>query len=326
MKLITPEECAARLKELSGSITVLTHANPDGDTVGSACALVRILRALGKDVYAFCPDPIPFRYMFLLEDGLFVRTLPDAKQTFVAVDIPSSAQLGKDAKTFDRKIHILIDHHISNTLDADYKLVMSEKSAAGEIVYILMGLLGGKPDVPTAEALYAAIASDSGGFRFSSTSPQTHETAAALLETGIDFAKINRFIFDTITDGEFKIAKLAYSILEKRCCGRVAVLCFTNGMLADAGIEKPEYGDTVQLGRRLEGVEVGITLKPDGDNSFRVSLRSNEYVNVSEIAQAFGGGGHYFAAACRIDGSPEDAVNAVVAETEKRLEKLDNTY
>ncbi len=319
MKKLTPESCARELQQLCGNIVVLTHIHPDGDTLGSAAALVRILRALKKNAVAYVAESVPWRFRYLSREGVFTTELPLGGFTAVAVDVAAPSQLGDPMPVAPEHIAIGIDHHTGETPVAEQMLVMPDRSAAGEIIYELSELLGVAPDTGIAEALYTAIASDSGGFRFSSTSPRTHIIAAKLLEVGIDFAQINRQIFDTVSDDQFALERLAYSLLKREFDGKCAVLCFTRGALQRAGMEKPDYGDIAQLPRRLEGVEVGVTIRPDDSGGCRVSFRSNKYVNVSEIASVFGGGGHYFAAACRFCCEPEQALPQVLSEVGKRL-------
>lgn len=308
------------LRELSGNVLIIPHQNPDGDTLGCAAALVRTLRAIGKTAVAFETSPVPLRFRYLSCDRVFTRTAPKGKYTVITVDVSAPSQLGDAQALCGDGIAIAIDHHVNNTLIAERKLVMPEKAAAGEIIYELAVLVGVEPDMPTAQALYTAISSDSGGFRFTSTSASTHMIAAKLLETGIDFAEIDRMLFDTVNSEQFEVYRLAYSLLERCCDGRVAMLMFTPEVLEKNGMNEPDYGDITQFGRRLEGVEVGVTVRPkDEKDVWRVSLRSNKYVNVSEIAETFGGGGHYFAAAFTVAGQADEVKERILEQIGKKL-------
>lgn len=317
MKTVTINKARDLIKALNGNILVLTHKNPDGDTIGSGVALVLALTKLGKNASLLLSDKFPRRMSHLWGKVRTCEAVPDGDYTVIAVDVPSAQQLGDQVK--DCSVYLALDHHLQNTLDCEYKFVDPSRAAAGEIIFKLIKLLDVEFDVDIAAALYTAISSDSGGFVFSNTDGDTMRAAAELIEAGIDFAEINRLIFDTVTEAQFELQKLAYSILERRLDGKMAILPFTEKLLLENGLETPEYGDVAQFPRRLEGVEVGAMIRPHGENSYRVSLRSNKYVNVSQIAEAFGGGGHYFAAACVIEGSIDEVVRKLTAEVEKYI-------
>ena len=317
MKTVTINKAKELLSGLSGEILVLTHAHPDGDTIGSGVALTLALNKMGKNASLLLSDKFPRRFGYLWGKVKVYDKLPEGEYTVVAVDVPSPQQLS--GETVKCNIFLTLDHHLQNTVECEYKYVDATRAAAGEIIYKLIKMLEVELDNDIASALYTAISSDSGGFVFSNTDGDTMRAAAELIDMGIDFADINRCIFDTVTEAQFELQKLAYTILERHLDGKAAILPFTEEVLNAAGIEQPEYGDVAQFPRRLEGVEVGMTIRPKDEGSYRVSFRSNKYLNVAQIAEAFGGGGHYFAAACVIDGTIDEVKEKLLREVEKYI-------
>lgn len=302
---------------------LLTHSHPDADTLGSAAALALALRHIGKNAAVLTGYVSP-RYDFLNKDEVFVTASPYNKQITISVDIASPTLLGEHGKTFIDKIDLAIDHHIGNSLNAKQKLVLTERAACGEIIYDLIVAMNVEITPDIAETLYAAISSDTGGFKFSAVSSHTHNIAAELLKTGIDFAEINRILFETKSKEQFLLEKIAYSSLEIYADGMIAIISFDIKSLLEFGIDaiQTDYGGIAQLPRQLEGVEVGIMFRPEiGDNRYKISMRSNRYINVAEICAVFGGGGHYHAAGCSIDGELDVVKRVVVREVEKRFDK-----
>lgn len=330
-RMIGTAEVADLLASEERNILILTHTHPDADTLGSAAALALALRSLGKKAEVLVRN-IPDRYSFLEELDVFLCEDKGALQSkvigrlVVSVDIASLTLLGDYEDLFTGKIDIAIDHHLGNSIEADLKVIDHKKAACGELIYEIIKSLNVEITPDIATALYAAISSDTGGFKFSSVSPKTHLIAAELIETGIDFAEINRLLFETKTKEQFILEKLAYTATELCFDDKIAIIAFTNEMLTDIGInvENMEFGAISQLPRQLEGVEVGVVIRPSGkpeDQKFKVSMRSNRFVNVSEICAAFGGGGHYHAAGCTLSGDIEAVKTEIVREVEKGFEK-----
>ena len=296
MEMLNVDRAAAYLRTADDCL-IYIHTNPDGDAVGSGGALALALRRLGKRARVFCADVIPERLRFLTEaaaDVPFTRT-QDASATPLSVDVASAGQLGvPEAPHFA----LSIDHHAVNRIGCERLLLKSDYPAAGEIVYDLLCALGLPPDRPLATLLYAAISSDSGGFRYSSTRPQTHLCAAKLLETGIDFAKINRLLFETKSEVQTALEKAAYNRLELHCGGKLAVVALDEALMAALGASESDVDCVNQIPRQLAGVEVSAVLRPTAGGT-KVSLRSNECFDVAAFTAALGGGGHVHAAGCR---------------------------
>lgn len=302
-------EAAAFLRERDRFL-IFTHNTPDADTIGSACALVRALRKLGKQADAFNREGIPARLAFLEADALFLPELPDLEgRTLISVDIASPRVLSGPEAEFT--FALAIDHHEISTVQCERLYLEAYFPAAGEMVFLLLKELGVSPDISIATALYAAISSDSGGFRFSSTRPDTMRIAAELMETGIDFARINRLLFDSKQPAEVAIERLGYERLELHFGGRFALVAVTQEDLSEAGASDQDCEQLKHLPRQIAGVQVSAVIRPKGAE-IKCSLRSNEEINVAALAAEFGGGGHFHAAGFSVQGGTVDEVKQVL--------------
>ncbi len=308
------KEAAAFLKEHDGFV-VFSHANPDGDTVGSAVALVRILRSIGKTAIAVCADKIPNKLKFIITDE-FTDSVPDMIETAVSVDVASQALLGgfsafADTRSFD----LTIDHHEVSSLPCERRLIRSSYIANGEIIYELAKELGAKLDLKTATALYSAICSDSGGFRYENTRPETYECAAELIRCGVDFPAICRRLFEQKSPEQIALEKAAYNAMQFYHDGKLAIVAIDEKTLAECNAADDAFDSVNAIPRQVSGVEVSAVLRPK-DGVIKGSFRSNEYFDVASLAKKYGGGGHKHAAGFRFNGSLKEAVAAIVADTE----------
>lgn len=289
---------------------IFTHASPDGDTIGSAIALRLALEHIGKAVMVICPDEIPGRLRFIPYSADITVSLPQnyREMTMISVDVASLAMLRGLPDDFLKSLcfDLSIDHHRVNTIPCNKRLLCDEYPAAGEIVAEVTKALGVKLDREMAIALYTAISSDSGCFKYSSTRPQTHMIAAELLATGIDFAKINRLLFENKTPGQITAEKAAYNSVELFYGGRVAVVCLSDSLFSDGLVSDSDVDTVNQIPRQISGVEVSAVIR-NKKGETKVSLRSNDYYDVAALASSFGGGGHVHAAGCRFANGLEDA-------------------
>lgn len=308
MTLINVKEAAAFLRESDGYL-IYTHANPDGDAIGSATALALVLRAFGKEAFAFCADSLPEKLSFFPTDGVFLEKEPDdlSKYTLLSVDAAGERVLGS-AK--NKSFHLSIDHHRVNTIDCQKLLVMSDKIACGEIIFLLMDELGVEMSYDMAVALYGAICSDSGGFRYEAVAPETHIMAARCLEKGIKQDAICRQLFESKTKTQVELIKLAYKHLELLCDGRFAMVSIPPEEVESCGAVDADFDCINPIPREIHGVLASavVRMKKDG---VKVSLRSSADIDVSSISSRFGGGGHYHASGFTLGNNFEDAVETV---------------
>ncbi len=308
------KECAGLLKE-KNNIVILTHAHPDGDTLGSGFALCRALMKLGKNARVINDDEIPKKYAYMFDDLQFSDFSP---KYVVAVDVATENLLGSIQDDYKGKIDLCIDHHLTNAEYAD-NLLLEDVPAACEIMYQVILELGVDIDKKIADCLYTGISTDTGCFRYASTTAQSYRFAAELIDLGAENGLINRAMFETKSKTYVNLEKLCLNGLELFCNDRVAVITVTQEMYAETGSTEQETEAIAPLTRQIEGVEVGITIKEKKDKTCKASLRTYESVNAAELARCFGGGGHSQAAACRFDCSVEEAKKLLIEKCRELL-------
>lgn len=315
---ITIEQTCEYLKA-NDDYLILMHANPDGDTLGCGMALCGALQGIGKRAMARCSDTIPARFDYMRE--AFEEQDFEPK-SIVTVDVADVKLLG-DYKELGEKTDLCIDHHSSNTQYAKRLLLRGNYAAAAELVYEVIEALGAEITRPIANALYTGIATDTGCFRFSNTTPASHIKAARLIELGAQIAQINYAMFDLKTQGRLRLEQEVLSKIRYYAGGHIAVIYTSMALLESiCDIDSDDVGALASLPRQIEGVDIGISIKEKKGGVYKASLRSSERVNVSDIAACFGGGGHARAAGCSFEGiSHTDAERLVVEECVKALEK-----
>ena len=303
---IDVNQCAQLLKD-NDNILILTHAHPDGDTLGCGFALCRALMKLGKICAVINSDVIPKKYDYLFDDIAPIRFKPGY---VVAVDVATPNLLGDLNGQYH--IDLCIDHHSTNTEYAD-NLLLEDTPAACEIMYDVIKALGVEIDSKMAGCLYTGLTTDTGCFRYASTTAKTYRAAADLIELGADNGTINRVMFETKTKTYARLERMAHESMEFFENERVAVITVTQDMYKKTGSNEQETEALAPLTRQVEGVEIGITIREKTDGTCKASLRTFESVNAAELARFFGGGGHNQAAACRFD-CGVDAAKAQLVE------------
>ena len=322
MKKLTLEELAGRLKEKKKTL-ILSHRNPDPDTLGSAFALKSILEVLGSPSFVACADKAPKRLEFIT-GGASLEYTGEEYERIIAVDVASSKQLG-ELEFLAGKIDIIIDHHEMNDRFADYYEDMG--AACCEIFVCLADALclTDKLGKEFFTSVYAGISGDTGCFRYSNTSERTLTYAARIIKKGIvDFADINRRIFDSHTIGEINAQKMTYENMKFYCGGRLTVIPFTNEMKERGNVTDEDIGDIVNYIRAIEGVSVAVSLKQSSkdENKFFISSRANEDIDVSAVCAKLGGGGHIRAAGATFTAdNPEKALEICVSLFSEAIEK-----
>ncbi|MGN0521291.1 MAG: bifunctional oligoribonuclease/PAP phosphatase NrnA [Eubacterium sp.] len=309
---IDVKQCAELLKE-HDNILILTHAHPDGDTLGSGFALCRALMKAGKICAVINADEIAKKYGYLYDDIVQIEFKPDY---VVSVDVATPNLLGE----LNGKYHIdlCIDHHSTNTDYADNLLLM-DTPAACEILYEVIRELGVEIDEGIANCLYTGLTTDTGCFRYASTTAKTYRVAADLIDLGADNGKINRVMFETKSKTYARLERLALESMRFYENERVAVITITQDMYRLTGSNEQETEAIAPLTRQIEGVEVGITIREKPDGTCKASIRTFESVNAAELAKAFGGGGHAQAAACRFECNVKEARKLIVEKCGEML-------
>ena len=295
---INVQKCAHMLKE-KDNILILTHSHPDGDTVGCGFALCLALKKLGKKARVICADEFIPKYTALIPGCL---EMPEFEEEFiVSVDVATENLLGSLADKYAGKIDLCIDHHGTNTGYAKYLLLNADAAAACEIMIKVIKAMGVKIDKPIANALFIGITTDTGCFRYASTTSNTYRAAAELVDLGADNATINRVMFETKTITYAALERLAIEGMQFFARDRICVITVTQNMYAESGSSEVETEAIAPLTRQQEGVEIGLTIREKEDGTCKCSIRTLDSVNAADFAAVFGGGGHKQAAACRFD-------------------------
>lgn len=308
------------LKKISDKrkILILTHINPDGDALGSASAFKLILEKAGKEAVVLLSSPLPeslkiFGDYFSFGDTDFSYDLA------VSVDTGDIDRLG-DLKKYFKGETLNIDHHKSNTNFADVNFVDPSASATGEIIARLSKAMNIVPDAEIASALYGAILTDTGGFMFSNTTEETHKIAGKLISLGASFYNLNKKL---MLEKDYKRQYLTAKCIENMEFfenGKISVITITNEYAKHNDIKEEDLNGLAQLPRTVSGVEVGVLISEVNKGTVKVSLRSDEIVDVSEIAEKFGGGGHIRASGIRIaDGDIEKVKKNILKEISDKL-------
>ncbi len=296
---------------------ILTHALPDGDTLGSAYALCSGLFKLGKRAKVACADKLPSHYDYFTTKVKFPQF---EEKTVISVDVADSKLLGKLEQATAGKIELAIDHHASHRDFAKRLYLDAQCSAASECVYDILTELGVELDSVMAQALYTGIATDTGCFKFSNTTPRTHIIASRLMECGIDFAEINRIMFDTKSKARMEIEKAALGSVELCFDDTCAVMSVTRKMMRDSGCSDSDMDGITAIPRSIEGVLVGVTIRQRQGKNWKISMRSYPPIDVSKICGKMNGGGHAYAAGCELNGTLKQVKTEILKHVKKALE------
>ncbi len=305
-----------------GHVLLLTHFNPDGDALGSVLGLADILESMGKKVLRFLEEPVPQLYRFL----------PGCAQVQTDIDrvIEFAAEAGEDILTvcldcgdehrLGRYKHellalrpvVVIDHHQGNIGFGDAAWVESHRSSTGEMIFDLALALGAEISVRAAECLFAAIATDTGSFKYDSTSSHTFHVAGELVQRGVRPAVIAGNLFDNYTLGRVRLMQEVLATLEMHDRDRIAIIRVSQNMLERTftTMEDTEY--FINFPRTIRSVRVAVFLKEIANDFISVSMRSKGECDVSRIAGQFGGGGHRNASGFRLKNMELDEVRDLV--------------
>lgn len=306
----------AGLLAQAGRIAILPHQNADGDALGAAVALALGLTNAGKEAEVMLDEPVPRMLDFL--PGLS-RVKEGPTGTYdIALNIDNGdlARLGSRLPVYwNAPRRLSIDHHATNHVEAHISHVDTCAAATGEIVHDLLSLMGIPLDRDIATCLYTAILTDTGGFRFTNTTPRTMRIAASLMEFGVDCAHAAKKVFDTMPMSKMLLMKQAMNHMQLSEDGLVAISFLRPEDIAAAGGTSEDFEGIVNIGRNLEGVEVSLFIREEVPGRLKGSLRSNQCVDVAAIAQTIGGGGHKRASGFSVEGD----LNAVVAALRERI-------
>jgi phosphoesterase RecJ-like protein len=328
-----PWPALINLINLGRRFLITTHINPDGDAIGSEMALFHILRNLGKQVSIINESSTPYYLRFLDPQNIIkALTLP--------ADTPRLTQLPKldgifilDISEWDRlgrmrgliqsnpAPKICLDHHPAQEQLAEISIVDEEACNTGILVFELIAQLGITLTKSVAEALYVALLTDTGSFRFSNTDVKAHQMAAQLIKAGVVSHEIYSKIYEQGSWNRVKLLGSALSSIQSCCQEKVAYLVISQELLNSYGVHPDEIEGFVEFPRMIEGVEVVILFFEREKEKIRISLRSKGKVDVQEIANSLGGGGHPYAAGIRLEKPLSQAISSVLTVVQEKFQK-----
>ncbi len=329
-KTLTLDAVCEKLCENRKTLIVY-HVRSDADAVGSAFALRELLRIMGVPAICVCSDEVPERLKFLSENAqgsVVVDAGMDlGHERVISVDSASPSQLGDMFERLRKDIDLMIDHHGTGTVYAD-NYIDATASATGEIIFAIAKKLladGKISAIPphVINCIYAAISSDTGGFRFANVTPATHRIAAELLEMGADAADVNHRLFASKTPKQMAAEGEAARRLKLHLDGRIASVTIPYSSIQSLGLCDENLETVIDIPRSIGGVEVAFSVRQSENKPlFRVSMRSSVDFDVAAICKKFDGGGHVRAAGCSVSARDIDEAEAIIANAiAKQMER-----
>ena len=305
---------AARILQERDNILLLTHKNPDGDTIGAATALCSALRRRGKTAWLYPNRQVSAKLAHWCE-RYFAPA--DFQPTFtVAVDVATEKLF---ALGFEGNVDFCIDHHPTNSHYARRELILPDRSSCGEIVLDVIKALCAKPNREEADLLYIALSTDTGCFQYSNVNARSFRAAAELAEAGAELQPLNLSFFRKVSDARIRLEGMIYNSMSFHHGGRVVVATVTRDMLRAAGATEDDCDDLAGLPGRSESGVLSLLIREQPDGTSKVSVRSLPGISSSEVCAAFGGGGHPQAAGCTISEPPERAKEMLLAVVDEVL-------
>ena len=320
---------AQLLTALTGRrLAVVGHARPDGDCIGSQVALARVLAARGFDVVCVNPDPVPRRLQFLVKEMTFLRTddvvnAPDDRAA-IFVDCADHARAGERLKLRYPAPVAVIDHHLSNGGYATANLVDSASAATCEILAGVFFDNDLPVDAQTAQALYTGILTDTGQFRFNSTSRRCFVLAGELVARGAQPTEAGYQLYERETEGKLRLLQHFLASLRLECGGRVCVGRLASGIFEQTDTSAEDTEGLVDYARSIDGVDIGALIEEKSDGTVKASLRAKEPAyRVDLVAAQFNGGGHACAAGLNLKSGAENFYERLVAALTQRIVAVD---
>ena len=308
MKRLTRSE-VAQILHAHDHYVIVTHRRPDGDTLGSSALLCRGLRQLGKKAHILENPEITPKYTHLHE-GL-TKAAAETGDFVVTVDVASDNMLPECFKglAFDLRI----DHHGSATSFTPVELVEPGAAACGEIIYWVLMEMGAELDVPMANALYTAVSTDTGCFRYANTTGDTFAVAAACAKAGAEVFQINQALFETNSLARLQVQSWMLQNAHFLQDGKVAICPLPKAVEEQFGAREDDLDNISGFPRTIEGVKIAATIREEGEGRVKMSVRAVPGQDAAAICAKFGGGGHKGAAGASMNMTLDEAVEAVKA-------------
>lgn len=296
------------------TIVILTHENPDGDAIGTALALYHSLQQMGKNPDVIIPE-YPRIFAFLPKtDEIKKESAVEKYDLAISVDCATIKMLNGFANYFENaKVRISIDHHSTNTMFGDLNYVSPDAPACAQVLLGILEYFNVEVTKDIGTCILTGIITDTGGFKYSGVTSETFQFVAGLMEKGINVSKVYRKVLQTKTRANFELTRLAADRLEFFEDGKVAFTYITKEDEEKVNAGSGDHEGIVETGRDIEGVEVSIFIR-ETEKGCKVSMRSNEYVNVSDVCLLLGGGGHIHAAGVSMQCSIEQAKEKILRQ------------
>ena len=299
--------------EKAKTVVIETHESPDGDAIGSSLAMMLALKSIGKDVDVIIPT-YARTFQFLPGADEIKTEGRDIKYDLgISLDCTDTKRLkGYEPYFENAKTTICIDHHGSNKMFADINYVDPVSPACAQILIIVLNKLGIEINKEIGTCILTGIITDTGGFKYEGVTTETFEFVAELLRKGVNVSDTYKRVMQTRTKGNFLLSKRAMDRLEFFEDGKIAFTYITKKDEEEVNAEEGDHEGIVDMGRDIEGVEVSVFLREADNGAFKASLRSNNYVNVSDVCFLFNGGGHIKAAGCTINLGLDEAKEKII--------------
>ena len=308
MQKLTRTEVADFLSQNDGYV-ILTHRRPDGDTLGSAAVLCRGLRSFGKTAHILCNPEITEKYAHL-HDGL-TKNAPESGDILICVDTASPSMLPDAFAVYKDTITLRLDHHETATSFTQYELVEADAAACGEIIYGVLAIMGVRLDEPMADALYTAVSTDTGCFRYANTTANTLRVAAECAEVSKNLFALNGALFETNSLARLQVQGylIEHAVFLNN---RDFVICpLPKAVEASFGATEDDLENISGFPRSIAGVKIAATLREDGENRIKLSIRAMPGYDAAAICAKFGGGGHKGAAGASMTCTMDEAVEKI---------------
>ncbi|WP_240941592.1 bifunctional oligoribonuclease/PAP phosphatase NrnA [Paenibacillus sp. HB172176] len=306
------------------SFLVVSHVQPDGDAISSTVVTAWLLNELGKSYTMVNESELPGRMQYLYQyeaiHSLKSSPLEGTYDAVIAVDCADFRRIGQASSYFAADAKLLnIDHHPTNNGFGAVNVIKPDAAATVEILYDLILAAGLKPDLNCATAIYTGLLTDTGGFRYSNTTPRVMQAAADMLATGVQGSWIADQLLEKMSIAKLKLLQSTLGRLQFSDDFTIGWLYITKDDLKDCGAVSEDIEGIVNYALNIDSVEIGILFKETADGGVKASLRSAGKADVAAIAQKFGGGGHVRASGCRLEGSLQDTMPKLISEAGKAL-------
>lgn len=302
---------------------ITAHINPEGDSIGSQIAIASLLRRLGKEAVVLNESPVPKILQFMKGTGNILKEMPRNFnfEAVIVLDCPDLTRIGNvSGHLTEDKVVINIDHHISNEGFGRFKWVDTDRSSTGEMVFELFKAFKMGIEYDEAVAIYVAIMTDTGSFKYTNTSSRTHQIVAELIDAGVRPYEINGRIYESSSLQDTHLLGETLQTLKLTDDGKVAWLWVTKEMLKKTKASLEGTEGIINFARSIEGVEIAILFRETGtENRIKVSFRSKAKADVNKLASFFKGGGHVTASGCTVFGKMEEVEKKVLEKAQKMV-------